>query len=397
MNTNTLRRPQEMYLNPRNKSELGSFERIMWVDIAKGISVFLIVFGHVLTWVEYLTGDSEPLHGFVTMLTPVRIPMFFFASGLFAVGVLTGPRERMVQRVADLFKVFVLWSAIAILLEQTLFRNFPAVEQWTYDSALSALALPDHFTWFLWALAMFTLVGSVGVRVAPRITFFAALAMLFALDLIPTHLPGAHTVGGVGIYGNFLFFILPFYLPAAKQIISSYRPVETAAISGMSYCLILFVEPQFEGRWFHPGLRIGATVVGVISLLSIARLIEGQRRLGHLMAVLGRKTLPIYVTHIPIGMALMLLIDSVSLLGGAIGNSFLIFSVTLTCATLGIVIERAMPQSVRNFLFVPNRPRRPPDCAFKQIKSRNLHAESQAVLLSDGHRGSDSKSISVVT
>ena len=339
----------------------------MWVDIAKGISVFLIVFGHVLTWVEYLTGDSEPLHGFVTMLTPVRIPMFFFASGLFAVSVLTGPWDRMVQRVADLFKVFVLWSAITILLEKTLFDSFPSVKKWTYDSALGALALPDIFTWFLWALAMFTLVGSVGVRFAPRVTFFAALAMLFALDLIPNQLPGAHTVGGVGIYGNFLFFILPFYLPAAKQIISSFRPVETAAISGMCYCLILFVEPAFEGRWFHPGMRIGATVVGVISLLSIARLIEGQRRLGYLMAVLGRKTLPIYVTHIPTGIALMILIDVISMLGGPLGNSFLILAVTMACATLGVVIERAMPHPARNFFFVPNRPRRPLHCAVNQI------------------------------
>ena len=216
MHRNTLRQLQEMHLEPQKKSETDSFERVMWVDIAKGLSVFLIVFAHVLTWVEGLTGDSEPLHGFVTMLTPVRIPMFFFASGLFAVGVLTGPRERMVQRVADLFKVFVLWSAIIIFAEQTLFRYFPTVEQWTFDTALSALVLPNLYTWFLWALAVFTLIGSVGVRVAPGITLFAASAMLFALDLIPNQLPGTHTVGGVGIYGNFLFFILPFYLPASK-------------------------------------------------------------------------------------------------------------------------------------------------------------------------------------
>ena len=125
MSTNNLSHPLTASLAPRPEKVGGdSFKRIVWVDIAKGLSVLLIVFGHVLTWAEYLTGQSEALRGFVTMLTPVRIPMFFFVSGLFAVGVLTGPRERVVHRVADLFKVFVLWSVITFLLEKTFFIAF---------------------------------------------------------------------------------------------------------------------------------------------------------------------------------------------------------------------------------------------------------------------------------
>ncbi|MCH2498092.1 MAG: acyltransferase family protein [Erythrobacter sp.] len=359
MSTNNLSHPLTASLAPRPEKVGGdSFKRIVWVDIAKGLSVLLIVFGHVLTWAEYLTGQSEALRGFVTMLTPVRIPMFFFVSGLFAVGVLTGPRERVVHRVADLFKVFVLWSVITFLLEKTFFHRFPAVEKWTYDAALNALALPHLFTWFLWALAVFTLLGSVGVRHAPRITLFAAVAMLFALELIPTYLPGTHTVGGRGFYGNFLFFILPFYLPAAQQRISSLPPTGAAAMTGISYCLLLFIEPHFEGHWFQSALRIGATAIGVTSLLCIARLIESQRRVGHMMAALGRKTLPIYLTHFLIGMALMLMIDSAGLFGSPIGNTLLILAVTATCAFLGTFIEQVMPPSARDFLFVPNRRRK---------------------------------------
>ena len=76
------------------------------------------------------------------------------------------------------------------------------------------------------------------------------------------------------------------------------------------------------------------------------------------MAVLGRKTLPIYLTHFLIGMALMLMIDSAGLFGSPIGNTLLILAVTATCAFLGTFIEQVMPQSARDFLFVPNRRRK---------------------------------------
>ncbi len=358
MNTTTLSRPPAASPTPAPEPDRGSPKRIDWVDIAKGLSVLLIVLGHAVTWVESLTGESEALHGFVTMLTPVRIPMFFFVSGLFAVGLLTGPRERIVHRVADLLKVYVLWSAIILLVGKVFFNRFPAIERLTYDTALNELVLPNLFTWFLWALAVFTIIGAIGLRHAPRITLIAALAMLVALDLTPTSLPGTHAVGGVGLYGNFLFFILPFYLPAAQKTVSALPPVGTAAATGIGYCLVLFLAPQFEGQWFHPALRIGATALGVISLLCIARMIEGQRQLSDVMTAVGRKTLPIYVTHIITGMAMTLMLESAGLFGGTLGNTFLVIAVTAMCAALGIFIERAMPQPVRDFLFVPSR-RRP--------------------------------------
>ena len=342
---------------PEPECGLGSSKRIGWVDIAKALSVLLIVLGHVVTWVESLTGESEALHGFVTMLTPVRIPMFFFVSGLFSFSLLTGPRERLLKRVAHLLKVYVLWSVIILGFGRIFFTRFPEIERWSYDAALNELMLPNLFTWFLWALTLFTLIGALGVRHAPRITLIGALAMLIAIDLIPTYLPGTHTVGGVGIYGNFLFFILPLYLPAAQQAIAALPSIGTAAATGMGYCLLLFVAPQFEGQWFHPALRVGATALGVTSLLCIARLIESQPHIGNIMAAVGRKTLPIYVTHILVGMALIIALDATGLFGGPLWNTFLVIAVTLACGALGVLVERVMPQSARDVLFVPSRRR----------------------------------------
>ncbi|MBL4602923.1 MAG: acyltransferase family protein [Emcibacteraceae bacterium] len=60
-------------------------ERIVWVDYAKAITIILVVYKHVANGVynaglpvneaNFLLGDS--------IITSIRMPLFFFLSGLF--------------------------------------------------------------------------------------------------------------------------------------------------------------------------------------------------------------------------------------------------------------------------------------------------------------------------
>ena len=332
--------------------------RTEWADIAKAISILLIVVAHAAVDVASVGADSTVMSGFRTMLTPVRIPMFFLISGIFAAKIFTGPTQRLFDRVADLFKVYVLWGVITHAFRITFFEQYYEANALTgHEGLLIELLLPTPFPWFLWALALFNIMAGVGTRYAPRTTLAVAVAFKVGIDLIPYDLPGTHTVGGVGFYSNFLFFVLPFYFPAIREQIERLPALRTASLGGMAYCGILFIENSFVGQWIHPILSVTATAVGITALLCIARMMEANRPIKALMVKVGQKTLPIYVIHSMISMSLALMASTLGLYGNAAVNVLIILAITALSVATSMYAERIMPKAMRDLLFIPRRPR----------------------------------------
>ena len=59
-------------------------QRVGWVDAAKGLCILLVVLGHAITELQahgYYTAQWAGINFF---LGPIRMPLFFLLSGLFA-------------------------------------------------------------------------------------------------------------------------------------------------------------------------------------------------------------------------------------------------------------------------------------------------------------------------
>ena len=110
----------------------GVSRRLEWVDMAKGLSIFLVVMMYAASSVGEDTGGVGVLHWAIAFATPFRMPEFFLISGLFLSQVIDRPwRAYADRRVVQYLYFYALWAVIHIVFKVGLLGVNPvgAVEQ----------------------------------------------------------------------------------------------------------------------------------------------------------------------------------------------------------------------------------------------------------------------------
>ena len=94
--------------------------RVDWVDIAKGLGIILVVFGHVIRGlvngnVWMWTTTSHFIDGWIYAF---HMPLFFFLSGLFLVRSAEKPWLKFItEKIRTLAYPYFVWSVITILVK----------------------------------------------------------------------------------------------------------------------------------------------------------------------------------------------------------------------------------------------------------------------------------------
>ena len=243
--------------------------RLDWVDAAKGLSILLVVLHHTVWYLQRSGQAPAAVIAANEALASLRMPLFFLASGLFVAGPLAAPWRTMLhKRVAFFVWLYLLWT----LIRFTFFATLVPLGVDPDDSAnplnvVLALLLPGPSMWFLYALALFSVIGKL-LRRVPVAVQLAASGVLSAL-------------AGAGLLdfdsrwtymSRFLFFFLLGW--HGKQLIerlarASSLPKVVAAAVG---CV--------------------AVAFGVLFAAWVSRYVIGRP-----LVALGRRTLPIYLTH----------------------------------------------------------------------------------------------------
>jgi uncharacterized membrane protein YcfT len=268
--------------------------RVEWVDAAKAISILLVVIHHTMWFLDNAGLAPAAVVAANTALASFRMPLFFLASGLFAAAPLAAPwRTVLHKRVALFIYLYVLWTFIRFLFWLAL----PGVTD-PYDSANPmglawALLLPGPGMWFLYALAVFSVVGKL-IRRAPMWLQLGASGVLSAVV-------GAEIVQFESFSWTFMarylfFFLLGYH---ARHLIESVARSSSAlkvvlaavaAAGGAAASVVLNIRGI-------PGvaltLNVLAVTFGVLFAAWIARF-----RIGRPLVLLGRHTLPVYLIHI---------------------------------------------------------------------------------------------------
>lgn len=137
-------------------------KRLVWPDVAKGISILGVVLLHIGIGVP--EGESTWLYQLNTWLDPLRMPLFFVVSGYFSTKVLQFTlRDVLVKRVWFFLVPYIIWVSIELWTKnlewQWVFGNEPL----TWRELGLNLVLGHNMGWFLHALIMFNL-ALVAVR-----------------------------------------------------------------------------------------------------------------------------------------------------------------------------------------------------------------------------------------
>ncbi|GIF51816.1 putative membrane protein YcfT [Asanoa ferruginea] len=270
--------------------------RVEWADAAKGVCIILVVSWHVIVK-DYLLVDWHiglPVPGLWGTLgeqfLPLRMPLFFAISGVFATNALRRPW----RRVARFFYLYTLW-----LLIHT--AALAAAPGFPTDRATSVLGLLEQLTitpsnlWYLYALALYLLIAKAVRRLPPLVVVVpaAVLSAVAAAGLLAT--PGNRG----GVYQNLVFFLAGLYLRPRIERLAATATRRRLVLTSLAYVLGLTAmaaagAQQWFGVW--PLVSVVAVVFGVTAAARVAR----RPALSGPLVRLGRITLPIYVIHMPV-------------------------------------------------------------------------------------------------
>jgi uncharacterized membrane protein YcfT len=272
------------------------------MDTAKGLCILLVVSWHVI-WKSYLHIDwGEPgvlgaaWSVFGRSLLPMRMPLFFLISGMLATSAVTR-KWRVVARdkVAGFGYLYLVWLLVhtAVLF----FLPIPfdtEMARSAGDLIAQATILPTAL-WYLYGLALYFVIAKL-VRKLPAPL---VLAVAFALSTASAAGWIYSPANNASLYQNLFFFLAGLYLRPHVEEMARWSSWWQVVGTGLSFlvCLVIlarFNAMDFPGVW--PATSIVATLFAVLAMAKIAR----WRTLRRPLAALGRRTLPIYVMHLPL-------------------------------------------------------------------------------------------------
>lgn len=162
----------------------GGAARVDWVDIAKAISIVLVVMMHSTLGVEKAVGAEGFMHHAVAFAQPIRMPAFFLICGLFLSNAIDRPwRAYLDVKVVHFAYFYLLWLAIqgAVRWPGIAMAEGPGA---VVQLALLSLVEPLGTLWFIHLLPILFLAARA-LRGAPPLLVLASAAAL--------QLAGIHT------------------------------------------------------------------------------------------------------------------------------------------------------------------------------------------------------------
>lgn len=289
-------------------------QRLDWVDMAKGLSIFLVVIMYCAASVGEDTGQTGFLHWTIAFAMPFRMPEFFLISGLFLSQVIDRPwRAYADRRVIHYFYFYALWAVIHIVFKVALVGRDPS-------GALGALAWaivePYGVLWFIYMLGVMGLVSKMLHQL--QVPHWAAFAVGAVLQMASVH-TGSYLVDQfaayfVYFYAGYVFAPQLFRLAdwamdnvgAALGVLALWAVVNTVLVFTPGFRL----DPvHIEMGWAAlPGVHLIAAMAGAIAIVIASALLVRVAWMSWLQW-LGTKSLVIYVAFVlPMGIARTLLL-----------------------------------------------------------------------------------------
>lgn len=275
--------------------------REKWGDALKGILILLVVLWHVVLK-SYLQIDwrlGVPIPGAWGLVSdavwPFLMPLFLLVSGYFAANALTRAWSVVARtRVVKFVYLYLLWSLIHMAALWA-FPDFPTLVPRSLAEFVEFVTISPPNTWYLYALAGYFLVAKLLRRVPPWLVISAAAVLSIVVSAGYIEIVSNR---GSLLY-NLTFFLIGIHCaPQIKRLVE--RRSVILAVLATAVFLIAFAAMRVTGTETTPGVWPVVSVLGITMGLVAAPLIAGLPLVGAGLVWLGRRSLPIYLIHMPI-------------------------------------------------------------------------------------------------
>lgn len=276
-----------------------------WVDVAKGLGIVLVVYGHVARGLmsSGLAPDAAWLQLVDRGIYMFHMPLFFFLAGLFFWSS-RRPRSAsafMLGKVETIVYPYLLWSLLQGGLEVTLSRFTNGSV--TVEQVLGLLWLPRAQFWFLYSLFLIIVVAWVLHRRDVWWSDAAVLGLGVWMFIDGWRLPQEHRPWLVTAY--FVYFTAG--VSASRwdwqRLAGKPWPLFLVGVAGVGVWLGIqahYPEPARLGGW--PGLL--AATAGIAWLIAFSVLLcRWPSGLTAGLRTLGQASMAIYLLHVLAGAA----------------------------------------------------------------------------------------------
>ena len=275
--------------------------RMQWMDMLRGVAICLVVIYHCTVYMyEKYPEAFAGLKYAGELVGPLRMPVLFFLSGMLLAGSIEkGPRRYALGKLNNLIYPFVVWTLVLYLLYQMrevvlgLPSEINLFQALVYD--------PWHHLWFLHYLAIYYVLGYF---------LFKAGVVVSALVAVTLYLVG-YPAGHEYFTALFMFFIAGAFANRTSHFSDWIDQHEKRLIWGG--LAIISVSMLGVVLGLVPMAKHNLTYC-IVAGAALPILISLTKRAEHLcfapaLAYLGRNSLVLYMVHVPVGIAIPLLIE----------------------------------------------------------------------------------------
>ena len=273
-------------------------DRVLWPDLAKGLCILLVVLHHtttkhylglVPTQVDWVAGAWVETSHF---LKPVRMPLFFVISGLFAASALDRPWRQVARRAGAPYYLYVVWLLVlgaVFAVERTLPMNR------TQDLGELAVDLVFASTglWFLYALAAYFVLAKLVRQLPVAWVLIPAAVVTASASALPFD-----EVNRVAVLVHFTYFLLGSRCPDLVWALARGSHGRLLPALALAYVAL---EAIMQATSAPAGVRLLVlSMLGIPMALVASVALSRRPQVARPLAWVGRRTLPIYVLHVPL-------------------------------------------------------------------------------------------------
>ena len=277
-----------------------SSKRLAWVDLAKGMSIILVVMMYAAYNTGTHTGSVGFLHYVIAFATPFRMPEFFLISGLFLSTVIARPWRRYSdRRFVHYMYFYVLWAFIMIALKVGIFARDPIA---MVADLARAIVQPYGVLWFVYMLGLFAIAAKLLWQF--RTPHWLVIAVATGLQIAPINV-SSYIVTQFSAY--FVFFYIGYaFAPQIFRVAGWVAENQKKAIAALAVWFVvnglLVFLPSFEllpdetrmGFAAFPPLHFLLGVAGPVAICTFSVVLMDRPCTGWLRWI-GAHSLVIYL------------------------------------------------------------------------------------------------------
>jgi uncharacterized membrane protein YcfT len=269
-----------------------SKDRIKWVQCARGLTISLVVLGHMFYGVNDAVGiDPATFDYWNVSLAIFRMPLFFFVAGIFAFRALQRPGEQILNRtIMQLMWVYLVWSVVHYVIKVP-FGGYGnrAMEA---DAIFLIAYRPVEVLWFIYVLMLFYGLTWL-LRKVPAIVLLTLSATLAAgyYEVDPKWIQRA---------SNMYVYFLMGYFGSEWVIACSAHLRRWHAVVLVPLFTAVTLTLVGTGLRMDPTLWFAGSLLGIVAMVSLCVAISDSWA-GDALRFLGDRSLPIFVLHTIVG------------------------------------------------------------------------------------------------